>query len=91
MVYFCAAELLTNIAKHSGATSATLDVRTVGDRLVLRVGDDGHGGARLGAGTGLAGLSDRVGTVDGRLSVDSPEGGPTTVVVEVPAHPGGAR
>jgi signal transduction histidine kinase len=52
---------------------------------VLRVIDDGRGGARPGTGSGLAGLADRLGTVDGWLSIDSPDGGPTTVTVEIPA------
>lgn len=84
IAYFCAAELLTNVAKHSGAARASLDVRTSGDRLVLVVADDGHGGAHVGGGTGLRGLSDRVATVDGRLMIDSPPGGPTRVTVELP-------
>jgi signal transduction histidine kinase len=82
--YFCAAELLTNVAKHSGASSAVLDARTVGEVLRLQVSDDGHGGARVGAGSGLTGLAERIHTVDGRLSVDSPAGGPTVVTVELP-------
>ena len=91
MAYFCAAELLTNVAKHSGARNAAIDVRTVGGRLRLLVIDDGRGGARVGAGTGLAGLAERVATVDGRLTVDSPPGGPTTVMVDVPLQSGGQR
>ena len=84
IAYFCVAELLTNVARHSGATRATLDVRERHDTLRLQVRDDGRGGARIGAGTGLTGLAERVRTVDGRLSVDSPDGGPTTVTVELP-------
>ena len=89
MAYFCAAELLTNVAKHSGAQQAWIDVRTTGGRLVLQVADDGRGGALVGAGTGLAGLAERVATVDGRLTVHSPAGGPTTVTVDVPLRAGG--
>jgi signal transduction histidine kinase len=84
IAYFCVAELLTNVARHSGATRATLDVRERHDTLRLQVRDDGRGGARIGAGTGLTGLAERVRTVDGRLSVDSPDGGPTTVTVDLP-------
>ncbi len=84
IAYFCVAELLTNVARHSGATRATLDVRERHDTLRVQVRDDGRGGARIGAGTGLTGLAERVRTVDGRLSVDSPDGGPTTVTVELP-------
>lgn len=90
MTYFCTAELLTNVAKHSGARHAAVDVTTPNDRLVLRVWDDGSGGARLDAGTGLTGLAERVATVDGRLTVSSPDGGPTTVTVDVPLRTGGA-
>lgn len=90
MTYFCAAELLTNIAKHSGARNAVLDIRTAGGTLRLVVSDDGRGGAIIGAGTGLAGLAERVATVDGRLFVDSPPGGPTVVTVDVPLRAGGS-
>jgi signal transduction histidine kinase len=84
IAYFCAAELLTNVAKHSGAGHADLDARTAGDRLRLRVSDDGRGGAGLGAGSGLSGLAERVRTVDGRLDIDSPAGGPTAITVDLP-------
>jgi signal transduction histidine kinase len=55
-------------------------------RLLVTVTDDGNGGARVGAGGGLAGLVERVGTVDGEVHVDSPAGGPTVVRVELPGH-----
>jgi signal transduction histidine kinase len=86
IIYFCAAELLTNIAHHSGATTAGVEVTQVGPRLRLDVVDDGHGGARVGAGTGLAGLVTRTATVDGSLTVSSPLGGPTVVTVDLPAR-----
>ncbi|MFJ9444351.1 sensor histidine kinase [Kitasatospora sp. NPDC101235] len=83
-VYFCAAELLTNVAKHSGARSAELSVSAVDGRVRLTVRDDGRGGAAIGAGTGLAGLAERLAAVDGTLRVDSPPGGPTEVSAELP-------
>lgn len=86
IAYYCAAELLANIAKHAGAGRASISVREVDGRLVMRVTDDGVGGARLKPGGGLAGLDDRVQTVDGRLSLQSPPGGPTTVTVELPVR-----
>ncbi|WP_437101627.1 sensor histidine kinase [Streptomyces sp. enrichment culture] len=86
VVYFCAAELLTNIAKHSGARSAELTVSTADGRVRLRVRDDGRGGAALGAGTGLTGLAERLAAVDGVLRVDSPPGGPTVIVAELPTR-----
>jgi signal transduction histidine kinase len=86
IAYFCAAELLTNVAKHSGAQRATMEVTHQPGLLRMRVSDDGAGGARIVAGGGLAGLAERVKTVDGRLQVTSPAGGPTVVNVELPSH-----
>lgn len=86
IAYFCAAELLTNVIKHSGARRAVLRVAQEDRLLRLRVTDDGRGGATLGAGSGLTGLRQRVRTVDGRLDVSSPSGGPTSVTVELPLH-----
>jgi signal transduction histidine kinase len=86
IAYFCAAELLTNVAKHSGARHATLEVVHAPGLLRVRVSDDGTGGARIEARGGLAGLAERVTTVDGRLQIDSPPHGPTVVTVELPSH-----
>ena len=88
-VYFTVSELLTNVAKHSGATRA--DVRLVLMRdfddtrvLVARVTDDGQGGASVQEGHGLEGLLGRIGALDGDVSISSPVGGPTRVTVRVP-------
>jgi signal transduction histidine kinase len=86
IAYFCAAELLANVAKHSGASRATISVTDQAGRLLMTVTDDGAGGAELVPGGGLAGLLDRVQTVDGRLAVTSPSGGPTVVTIELPRH-----
>jgi signal transduction histidine kinase len=87
IAYFCAAELLTNVTKHSGARHATLEaVHVPGLQLRVRVSDDGCGGAQAGARGGLAGLADRIRTVDGRLQLSSPPGGPSVVTVELPSH-----
>ncbi|MFB7450480.1 sensor histidine kinase [Streptomyces sp. NPDC056194] len=83
IAYFTVSELLQNVSRHSGARRAWVDVWRTEDRLMLQVRDDGVGGAEA-AGGGLAGLSERVGAVDGVLAVDSPTGGPTTVTVELP-------
>ncbi|MEK2471840.1 sensor histidine kinase [Streptomyces noursei] len=56
-------------------------------RLLLQVQDDGRGGARLDGGSGMAGLADRLGSVDGLFVLDSPAGGPTRVTAEVPWRP----
>ncbi len=86
IVYFCAAELLANVAKHSGASRATVCAGEHDGRIRMTVTDDGSGGARLAPGGGLAGLLERVQTVDGRLSIDSPAGGPTVITIELPDH-----
>jgi signal transduction histidine kinase len=86
IAYFCAAELLTNVAKHSGAERATLEVMHAAGVVRVRVSDDGSGGARIQARGGLAGLAERVRTVDGMLQVSSPPRGPTVVTVELPSR-----
>jgi signal transduction histidine kinase len=86
IAYFCAAELLANVAKHSGADRATISVSDHGGRLLMTVSDDGAGEARAVSGGGLAGLLERVQTVDGRLGIDSPPGGPTIITIELPGH-----
>jgi signal transduction histidine kinase len=83
--YFVVAETLANVAKHSGASEAHVAVwRELEDRLVVEVTDDGKGGANPEAGTGLAGLADRLAALDGRLFVESPIGGSTRVRAELP-------
>jgi signal transduction histidine kinase len=82
--YFVVTEALTNVAKHSGATHATVDVRPHGADLVVRVTDDGVGGAHPAKGHGLSGLSERLSAVEGRLEVVSPVGGPTVVTAWIP-------
>ena len=72
--YFTVAEALTNVAKYACATQATVRVAKEDGALVVEVRDDGVGGARASAGSGLAGLADRVDAVDGSLSVISPPG-----------------
>ncbi|MBD0419113.1 sensor domain-containing protein [Streptomyces sp. TRM S81-3] len=84
IAYFTVAELLQNISKHSRATWAAVEVWRVENRLMLQVVDDGVGGADVTAGSGLAGLAERLGAVDGILVVDSPAGGPTRVTAELP-------
>jgi signal transduction histidine kinase len=86
IAYFCAAELLANAVKHSGAREIAVDVTGQDEQLVLLVADDGRGGAIPADGGGLAGLAQRVRTVDGRLEVASPPGGPTRVTVSLPLH-----
>jgi len=82
--YFVVCEGLANIAKHSAASRARVRGRLVEDLLVVEVHDDGVGGAEPSAGSGLAGLADRVAVVDGRLFLSSPVGGATQLRVEIP-------
>ncbi|MFJ6696119.1 sensor histidine kinase [Streptomyces sp. NPDC091272] len=84
IAYFTVSELLQNVSKHSGARSATVEVWRSGPRLLIQVRDDGCGGARLDGGTGMSGLADRLGAVDGLFTVDSPPGAGTTVTAELP-------
>jgi signal transduction histidine kinase len=84
IAYFVVSEALANTAKHARATSAQVSVRRAGDVLRVVIEDDGVGGADSAAGSGLAGLADRVGGVDGSLRVESPVGGPTVITVELP-------
>jgi signal transduction histidine kinase len=83
-VYFIVAEALANVAKHSRASKAWIRIEQRNGAVRVEVGDDGAGGAALDGGTGLRGLADRAGALDGRLSVDSPLGGGTRVLVEIP-------
>ena len=83
------AEALTNVAKHANATRVVLEARVEHGRLRIVVSDDGVGGARppggeSRAGSGLAGLEDRVSASGGTLDVVSPPGGGTRVEVELP-------
>jgi signal transduction histidine kinase len=84
IAYFCAAELLANAAKHSGASKITIEVAERGASLVLCVRDDGRGEADPAGGSGLSGLTQRVSTVDGRVQIVSPPGGPTRITVTLP-------
>lgn len=88
--YFCAAELLANVAQHSGATRAALTCAQHGPWLRIVVRDNGRGGAAVtragSASSGLDGLAERVGTVDGHFSIASPPGGPTAITVDLPCR-----
>ncbi|GAB3223996.1 sensor histidine kinase [Glycomyces halotolerans] len=82
--YFVVAESLTNVAKHSEASRAAVEVVLRADRLRVSVTDDGRGGADAAAGSGLAGIGRRVEAHDGRVAVTSPAGGPTRIEAELP-------
>ena len=82
--YFAVAEALANAVKHAGARHVQIHARHDGALLRIEVTDDGAGGADPARGTGLRGLERRLATFDGILAVNSPPGGPTLVVIEVP-------
>jgi len=86
VAYFVVSEALTNVARHAQATHAEVVVDQVGDRLRVAVTDDGRGGASPDRGSGLRGLAQRAASVDGTLRLDSPIGGPTTIVAELPCE-----
>ena len=85
--YFVVAEALTNIAKHSGASGASVTARTRAGVLTVEVSDNGRGGADASRGTGLTGLADRTAVAGGRMLLSSPAGGPTILRVELPCTP----
>jgi signal transduction histidine kinase len=93
--YFVVSEALANIARHAMATRAFVNIERAGNRLVIEVRDDGVGGAGVltedearargtTGGSGLRGLRDRVAGLGGSMYVISPNGGPTTISVELP-------
>jgi signal transduction histidine kinase len=82
--YFVVAEALTNACRHGAARHAAVTVRRRGDRLHLRVTDDGLGGADERHGSGLTGIRRRTEALDGSLTLTSPPGGPTTIDVDLP-------
>jgi hypothetical protein len=84
LAYFFCAECLANIARHARATRATVEVRFDGGHLAMSVLDDGQGGAILPGSRGLRGLADRVDVAGGRLTADSPRGGPTCIRADIP-------
>lgn len=84
VVYFAIAEALTNVSKHSGATTCRVAVVCVDDTLTALVIDNGRGGATIDDGGGLAGIVARVRAAGGTVSVESPVGGPTELKLELP-------
>jgi PAS domain S-box-containing protein len=82
--YFVVSEALTNVAKHAAAAAARVTVEGHDGTLTVEIADDGPGGAKIDAGSGLRGLTDRVAALDGRLELHSPPGAGTRVRCELP-------
>ena len=83
-LYFTTAEALTNVARYARATAATVRISATDGEAAVEIADDGVGGADPDCGSGLRGLIDRVGALDGRLEIDSPPGAGTRVRAIVP-------
>jgi signal transduction histidine kinase len=86
--YFVVSEALANVAKHAQASSGEVTGWIDRDQLVIGITDDGIGGAKLGAGSGLTGLVTRLDALGGTLVIDSPPGGPTRLRMECPCRLG---
>jgi signal transduction histidine kinase len=84
--YFIISEALANISRHSGATSGSVNIRQDGAILRIEIVDNGSGDADPSRGSGLRGMHDRAAALDGTLSVTSPPGGPTRILVELPCE-----
>ncbi len=82
--YFVVAEALANVTKHAHATGVSVAIDCRDGLLTVEIRDNGIGGAERNGSSGLAGLGDRVGALDGRLSIESPPGGGTRLLVEIP-------
>ncbi len=84
--YFAVAEALANAVKYAAATNAWIQITHEQEKLHILVGDDGIGGAEVRPGGGLYGIERRLAAFDGTLTVVSPTGGPTTVIMELPCE-----
>jgi PAS domain S-box-containing protein len=84
--YYMVSEALTNASKHAGASRLRVEVAHVNGHARIEVADDGVGGADPQKGSGLRGLLDRVEALGGRLEVESPPGGGTTLMAWIPCR-----
>ena len=87
--YYIVSEALTNASKHAGATRVWVTLRVENETLRLSIRDDGAGGADPARGSGLIGLADRVGALQGRIEIESPPGGGTRIDVGLHLPAGG--
>jgi signal transduction histidine kinase len=79
-------EALTNIARHSGATRATVQLLADPDLLTIVIRDNGQGfdPERPGQSGGLLGMRERIELLDGRFSIDASRGSGTVITAELP-------
>jgi signal transduction histidine kinase len=83
-IYYVVSEAFTNAAKHGRASVVRLDARRANGTIRVAVTDDGVGGADPARGSGLIGLSDRIGAIGGKLAIESPPGRGTSIIAELP-------
>jgi signal transduction histidine kinase len=81
--YYVVAEALTNAVKYAQASSVRVEAAIRNDHLQLSVSDDGVGGADPTNGSGLIGLADRVGALNGKITLTSPPRHGTTLHVDI--------
>jgi signal transduction histidine kinase len=86
--YYVVSEALTNAAKHARASVAHVEARAQDGGLHISVRDDGVGGADPRQGSGLIGLTDRVEAMGGRISLSSPAGEGTALLIDLPVKGG---
>ncbi|HEY7076046.1 MAG TPA: sensor domain-containing protein [Solirubrobacteraceae bacterium] len=85
--YFVVAEGLTNVVRYAHATHAAVTLRMRDGEVLVEVADDGVGGADATNGSGVRGLAERLGVLEGSLSLDSPPGGGTRLRARIPCRP----
>jgi signal transduction histidine kinase len=86
--YYVVSEALANAAKHANATVVHAELNVGDGWLNLSISDDGDGGADPAKGSGIIGLIDRVDALGGKLTLDSPPGAGTSLVIGLPVGPG---
>ncbi|MFI0355927.1 HAMP domain-containing sensor histidine kinase [Actinomadura sp. 9N407] len=87
VLYRIAQESLTNAARHSGASTAVLELIADGDGAVLSITDDGAGMDRTPEGAGIRGMRERALLIGARLTIRSRPGDGTRVTLRVPLPP----
>jgi signal transduction histidine kinase len=82
--YYLVCEAMVNATKHAAAGHVFVQAHRLGPDLMVEISDDGSGGARLSAGTGLAGLQDRVVALGGSFTIASPSDKGTRILARIP-------
>jgi signal transduction histidine kinase len=85
-IYLICSEAMTNIGRHSEATTMSLTVNKKGRLVTVDIEDNGVGGADETRGTGIRNMRDRVDALGGEFILMSPTGGPTIIKVVLPCE-----